>query len=306
LTIITAFASLVGPGSIAVFNLAVNLQTIPLTVIGMSYSVAAFPTLAQCYVKNEKEKFLEHIIIAGRHIIFWSFPVSVLFIVLRAQIVRVILGAGKFGWADTRLTAASLALLSLAIAAQGLMFLLVRAYYASGRQKTPLLINLFSSLFIASGSFLSLWFFKNFSSASSAFSRLLRVSDVSGSEMLVLPLIFSLGTVLNAIFLWIFFQKDFGQITQDLKKTLRDMFLTSLIVGFLSYVFLFVFSHVFNIRTFIGIFLQGFLAGILGISGGILTLILLKNEELAEIFSSLKRKFWKQVPVIAPEPEKLP
>ncbi len=306
MTVITAIASLLGPGSIAVFNLAANLQNIPLTVIGMSYGVAAFPTLAQFHIRNEKEKFLEHVIIAARHIIFWSFPVTVLFIVLRAQIVRVILGAGKFTWVDTRLTAASLAILSLAIVAQGLMFLLVRAFYAAGRTKIPLLINLISSVFVIAGSFIFLRIFENFENFRFFFTRLLRVSDMAGVEMLVLPFIFSLGTILNTFFLWIFFQKDFGQIGFTLKKSFTDALYASLALGVTSYVFLGVFARVFNMKTFAGIFLQGLFAGILGITAAIFVLIFLKNPELAENFSLLRRKLWKQAPIIAPEPEKLP
>lgn len=307
LTIITAIASLVGPGSIAVFNLATNLQTIPLTVIGVSYSVAAFPTLAQFYFKNEKENFLKHVSIAGRHIIFWSLPVSVLFIVLRAQIVRVILGVGKFTWADTRLTAASLALLSLAIAAQGMLFLLVRAYYAAGRTKKPLAINFCSSLFVVVGSFFFLEILKNFESVRYFLARLLRVSDVAGMEMLILPLVFSAGTILNAVFLWIFFQKDFGRISRELKRTLMEVLSASLIIGIISYVSLMIFGTLFDLKTFIGIFFQGFFAGISGISGGILTLFFLKNTELKETIFSLRRKLWKEeIPVVAAEPEKLP
>lgn len=306
LTAITAFASFLGAGSIAVFNLAVNLQTIPLSVIGMSYGVAVFPTLAQLHVKNEKEKFLEQIITATRHIIFWSLPITILFIVLRAQIVRVVLGAGAFGWADTRLTAASLALLSLAIVSQSLLFLFVRSFYAAGRTKTPLFINFFSSLFIIVGSFLALRVFQSFENARYLFSRLLRVEDVPGAEMLVLPFIFSLGTILNAFLLWIFFKRDFGRISGSLKKTLFDVFLTSLVIGFVTYIFLAVFAELFNLRTFLGIFFQGLFSGIFGIASGALVLRFLRNIELQEIISSFKQKLGKKIPLAAPEPEKLP
>ncbi len=307
LSVITALASVLGPGSIAVFNLAANLENIPLTVVGMSYGVAAFPTLTQFHVKNEKEKFMEHILIATRHIIFWAFPITILFIILRAQIVRVILGAGKFTWADTRLTAASLALLSLAIAAQCLMFLLTRAYYAAGRTKTPLLVNLFSSLLVVASSFLFLYVLKNFENFRYAFNHLLRVEDVPGAEMLGLPLIFSLGTILNTIFLWVFFQKDFGRIAGHLKKTFIDVSSASLVAGVFSYFSLIVFSRVFDLKTFMGIFSQGFFSGLLGIGAGIAVLLFLKNAELKEITASLRRKIWKkEIPVLASEPEKLP
>ncbi|MCF7835993.1 MAG: hypothetical protein K9M15_02635 [Candidatus Marinimicrobia bacterium] len=124
----TAIASLLAVGSIAVFNLASNLQTIPLGVIALSYSVAAFPSLARNVIKNEKEKFLFSVSSSFNHIVFWLMPFTVLFIVLRAQIVRVVLGAGVFSWADTRLTAATLALFSFSLFAQVVIFLLVRAF----------------------------------------------------------------------------------------------------------------------------------------------------------------------------------
>ena len=57
LIFITASASLLSAGSIAVFNLSFNLQSVPLAVIGMSYSVAAFPTLAKLFVNNKKGSF---------------------------------------------------------------------------------------------------------------------------------------------------------------------------------------------------------------------------------------------------------
>ncbi len=304
LTVITAFASLMSVGSIAVFNLAINLQAIPLTVIGMSYGIAAFPALSQFHVKNEREKFLEHVLIASRHIIFWSFPITVLFIVLRAQIVRVVLGAGAFTWADTRLTAASLAIFSLAIAAQGLMFLLVRAFYAAGRTKIPLLINSFSSLIVVGGAFLFFWLFKNFAGTQNFLTGLLRIKDVPGAEILVLPLVFSLGTIINTFLLLIFFQKDFGKIFSGIKKMVIEILFASVIMGVITYIFLALFAHIFDTRTFIGIFLQGFLSGLGGIGAGILVLRFLKNAELEEIVSSLK--IWKGAPVVVLEPEKLP
>jgi hypothetical protein len=53
--------------------------------------------------------------------------------------------------------------------------------------------------------------------------------------------------------------------------------------------------------------LQGFLAGIFGISGGIAILKFLKNKELEEIIDSLRRKIWKkEVSLVVSEPEKLP
>src|SRR3989338_10361777 len=110
------------------FNLEINIKLVRLSVIGLSYSVSAFPTMAALYVKNGTKDFLDHFSLALRHIIFWSLPATVLFIVLRAQIVRVVLGAGAFSLLDTLLTSAALLLLSLSILSQGLLMLYIRAF----------------------------------------------------------------------------------------------------------------------------------------------------------------------------------
>ncbi len=125
--------------------------------------------------------------------------------------------------------------------------------------------------------------------------------------MLLLPFIFSLGAILNALLLFAFFRKDFGEITAGFKKTIIDVSLASFAIGAAAYLFLFVFVGIFDTRTFIGIFLQGFTAGVGGIMAGFLVLKLLKNYELEEIIASLRRKIWKkEISVVAPEPEKLP
>src|SRR5690606_20597616 len=147
IVVLVAMATLLTPGSVSVFNFAFNLQSVPLAIIGVSYSVAAFPSLARFLSAGEMDKFKKQMLSAIRHIIVWSLPVIVLFIVLRAQIVRVILGAGEFGWTETRLTAAALSLFVLSVLAQNLVQLFIRAYYAKGETVKPLIINIFSAVF---------------------------------------------------------------------------------------------------------------------------------------------------------------
>ena len=108
---IISLASFLKGGSISVFNFAFNLQSVPLNIIGISYAVAAFPTLAKSFGSGKKDEFIGHLKEAARAIVFWSIPVIFLFVVLRAQIVRVILGSSNFSWDNTRLVAACLAIL---------------------------------------------------------------------------------------------------------------------------------------------------------------------------------------------------
>lgn len=304
LLVFVSFASLIGEGSISIFNFAFNLQSVPLSIIGVSYSVAAFPTLARMFSGGLRDAFVSQLLSAFRHIIFWSFPVLVLFIVLRAQIVRTVLGTGEFGWPETRLTAAALALFSVSVIAQSAILLLVRGYYAAGRTKAPLIINVFSSLFIIT---LALLFLKLFSL--SEFFRyfmesLFRISFVKGTAIIMLPLAFSLGTILNVLVLWYFFKKQFNIAKTALGDTLRHSFYGATVMGFVAYQMLGILDNVFDINTFWGIFMQGLLSGLFGIIAGIILLRLLDNKEIEEAGKSLRRRFWKRKP-IAPDQSEL-
>jgi len=293
LLFLISFASLMASGSIAVFNLSFNLQSVPLTIIGVSYSVAAFPTLAKMFSNGQKKDFLEQVLTASKHIIFWSFPAIVLFIILRAQIVRVILGSGEFDWADTRLTAAALALFAVSIAAQGLVLLFVRGYYAAGNTKKPLILNLISAGLVILFAFGLGKLFAGNPTFQYFIESILRVEGIEGTSVLMLPLGYSIALILNAIAFWVMFQKDFKSFSVSLSKTFFQSLSASIIMGFVSYEFLNVFDDLFDIDTFWGIFSQGLFAGIVGIATGVMMLVLLGNKEIGEVWKSLHSKFWR-------------
>ena len=276
----------------------------PLGIIGLSYAVAAFPTLTKSYASGQISEFKNHLQSATRAIIFWSLPVSFLFIVLRAQIVRVILGSGSFSWENTRLVAASLAVFSISIMSQGLIALFARAYYAGGNTKRPLFINFFSSCSIIALSFLFLYIFNHYLTFKYFIESILKVSDLAGTEILMLPLAYSFGTIINFILHWIFIKKDFAPTESFIAKTFFQSLGASFFLGLVAYLSLNIFSPIFGTTTFWGIFWQGFLSGLLGIIAAIFTLYLLKSEELKDITQALRTKFWR-AKILAPSQEGL-
>lgn len=290
---LVSFASLMTVGSISVFSFGLNIQSVPLSVIGVSYSLAAFPTLSRHFADKNLKAFVEQMATTARHIIFWSVPVTALFIVLRAQIVRVLLGTGRFDWNDTRLTAAALALFSLSAVFQSLMLLFVRAFYSAGHTRKPLIINLFSTgiLILCTYGLVKLFYFSP--DFRYFISSLLRVEDLPGTAVLMLPLGYSIGTILNGIIHWIGFEKDFGGFSKEVGRTLFQSISASVILGYVSYLGLNLFAPLFHTDSLVGIFLQGFMAGILGIIAGVIVLFLLKSRELAEAVSAIHSKFWK-------------
>jgi len=302
---LTALASSMAIGSIAVFQLAFNLQSVPLSVIGVSYSVAAFPTLARLYSKKQTEKFVLQVITATRHIVFWSLPIMALFIILRAQIVRSILGAGEFGWDDTRLTAAALAIFSVSVVAQSLILLFVRGYYAAGKTKVPVMVNTLSAISIVFFAHFLGTVFVEVPMVRYFFESLLRIDDIAGSAILVLPLAYSTGMVINVLVLWMLFKREFKiHSSKQLQKTFRHSLYSAVVMGVVAYYLLNVFDNIFDLDTFIGVFMQGLLSGVGGIMAGILLLKILKNEEYIEIQKALHHKFWKTKPLL-PDKENL-
>lgn len=294
-------ASTLKEGSISLFTFAYNLQSVPVGIIGISYSVAAFPILVKSFSMKDMDNFIGQIIFATKQIIFWSLPVIALLIVLRAQIVRVILGSHTFSWFDTRLTAAAVSLFVISLISQSLVLLFVRGYYAAGNTKKPLAVNVFSSFMVVIFAKILIFIFQYYPNVLSQLEIILRVKNVPGTIMLALPLAYAFGSLLNFFLIWFLFKKDF------LRSKNTGMFvcffhslISSITMGLVAYISLGFLDEVFNINTGSGIFLQGFISGIIGIIAGVLVLIILKNKELSDIWNALKHKFWRNR-VVAPE-----
>ena len=310
-TILTGAASLIASGSIAIVNLASNLQGIPITIIGLSYSVAAFPSLASFSIKKAKDSFAEHFQAAFRHILFWAMPFSVFLLVFRAQIVRVILGSGAFTWSNTRLTAAALFILSISVVFQSLFYLLVRAFYADGESWRPLIINVISGFFCLASAFWLLGVLGGDGSFVGIMKRVLDLSDIADVRVLAIPLGMLFGSLVNFILLSFSFWIIFGWFpAQGSSKDILQISFAALVGGAVAYGALRFFSLVFDLHTFFGIFFQGFFAGIIGILADVGILWILKNRELSEISASIKSSITEPKEtahqVAAPEPEKLP
>ncbi len=297
--IIIAFASLVGEGAISVFKLSSNLQAVPLAIIGVSYAVATFSNLTKYISENQRDKFIDQVTLSARQVIFWSMPVTVLFIVLRAQIVRVILGSGHFTWQDTRLVAASLAIFALSVVAQSMILLFARAYYAAGNTRKPLIMNFICSFGIVILAYVLVHFFNQLAPLKNLIETLLRVQGIPGTAVLMLPLAYSIGTIVNFILHWVHFKKDFENNQPFLRTAFFQSIFASIVIGMVTYIALGPLAKIFDLDKFIDFLLQGLIAGIIGIIAGGIVLSLMKNKEMLMIQETFKTKFWKTSPISA-------
>lgn len=297
-----SMASFMAVGSISILSFSINLQSVPLSIIGVSYSLAAFPTLSRRFRENNLEAFLQQMATTARFIIFWALPTTALFIVLRAQIVRVILGSGQFNWDNTRLTAAALALLVFSSLFQCLSLLFIRGFYSAGFTRKPFYINLASTIILVLGTWGLVKYFYISESFRYFIGSLLKVEDLSGTVVLMLPLGFSIGAIINGFLYMIMFEREFKGFSRDIMGTLFDCLGTSFIMGFVAYLGLNALAPFIKTDSLVGIFLQGALAGMLAVLVGTIVLVLLKNKEISVVWNVIRRKFWK-TEVIATDQE---
>jgi putative peptidoglycan lipid II flippase len=295
--VFVSLASRLTEGSISILNFAFNLQSVPLSIIGASYSLAAFPVLARHTARQEFREFRSFLSVAVRHIIFWSVPAMALFIMLRAQIVRVILGSGAFNWTDTRLTAACVALFAISVLAQGLSLLFIRAQYALGNTKIPVLVSFGSATLTV---LLAFFFGAVFSADSTLrffFESILRVENLPGTEVLAFPLAFSVGALFGTGLLYYSLKDSMREFIRDCSKTLVQVLSASVLMGQMIYLNLQFWSQFLNLNTFTGIFFQGALSALLGMFVFFLVLFGLQSTELEEIMASWRRRFTGVSPV---------
>ena len=297
LIVITAIASTLASGSIRVFNFAQNLQGVAVGLVGIPFATAAFPFFSRHFVQNEKEKFLETLNKTFSRILFLIIPLSVLIFLLRAQIVRLILGTsilgrGLFDWWDTRLTAASLGIFSFSLFASCLVPLLSRAFFAQQDTRTPVKIalgamglNIFLSFFLV-----KLLSYPNL--FQSVLTNFLKLQGIESIPVVGLPLALSLATVFQFFLLLLYLKRklsnlNFGKIYQNFSK----IFLASILMGIFTYLTLQIFALFLNTATFFGLLIQTVSAFLLGSFIYFLFSLLLKNPESEMILNFLKTKF---------------
>lgn len=139
--IIFAIASTLDSGARAVWQFADNLQHFPINIFGVSLALAAFPVFSEAFAENNLTMFKKVFSENFRRVLFFIIPVSIAVLLLRAQIVRLVYGAGQFDWEDTILTAETLGMFALSMFAQALIPLLARSFFAKQDTKTPVVIS---------------------------------------------------------------------------------------------------------------------------------------------------------------------
>ncbi|MBZ9578373.1 murein biosynthesis integral membrane protein MurJ [Patescibacteria group bacterium] len=295
LIVITALASTLIPGSIAIFNFSNNLQYFPVGIIGISFAIAAFPALSKTWVNGQKEKFSENFSSVFKQILFLIIPISLLIFLLRAQIVRLILGTGQFGWLETRLTAASLGIFSLGLFASSLVPLLARAFFSLQDTKTPVIIGIISIVLNVALCFLFTRFLLNFSNIFQEFLRnFLKLREIKNIQVLSFPLALSISGIFNFSLLFCFLNKKISYLRlREFLLSFWKIFISCFPMTFFTYFTLRIVANLVNMNTFFGVFFQTIAALLIGLFVYLLAAFFLKSPEFETFKSSILRRFQK-------------
>lgn len=268
LLIVTIFASTLVSGSLAAFTLATNIQSVPLGLFGIAFSLAAFPALAALAAKNDHAQFFRTLVETSLRILYFVLPLSAFIIIFRAEMIRVILGSGAFNWEDTITTFQVLGFLSLSLFAQSLAPLFVRAFFALENTRLPLYAALISEIVHLA-----------------LIPILLPHYQVVG-----LAIAFSLGAITN-FFLLYFFLRPRVPTWKDARIALPALkiFLATIAAGLVAQYSKTIFALAIDrLDTFAEVFMKLSLGLAIGMSTYILLSIWLKFPE----FENVKRFVW--------------
>lgn len=275
--IMVGFASTLAVGGISMFTFASNIQSFPIGLIGISFAVAAFPSLTAAAQSNKEEVFMKHIFQTLRTILIFILPLTIIFLLLRMQIVRVLLGSGAFDWTDTETTGDTLGFFALSLFAQCLIPLLTRGFFAKKDTKTPSLIAILGVVIAITFGYI--------------------LKPIFGIPGLALAISISSLTQLSLLFLLLTHHQktiDISALLQFLSILTGGSVAMAIVIQFLKTPV----SLLVNMDTGAGILTQGVITATIGLLCYLGILYLFRVEEVRIIKGQIKKKFFTKKPVI--------
>ncbi|MCH7551891.1 murein biosynthesis integral membrane protein MurJ [Patescibacteria group bacterium] len=273
LVVITALASTLAVGSIAVLSFASNLYFLPIGVVGISLATAAFPLLSRAAAKKDDAVFQENLLRTVRTIFFFIIPISGFMFLLRSHIVQLVLGAGE-------LTAAVFGAFALGVFYQALVPLFARAFYALKDTKTPTLIGIGAVISNVGIAFLLLWVFSFPNFIGTRIVSFFDVADIKDIRVLALPLAISVSVTIQGFLLALFLKRKIGLNMRKISGPLNRIGISGLVMGGASFLALKGAFLFLPLDTFLNVLLQVIFVVTVGITTYLIMAKILKVEEL--------------------------
>jgi hypothetical protein len=133
----TALASTLTPGSVSSVSFARNFQSVPVSLIGASFAIAAFPAMSAAAYAGDRAGFSRIFRSTLATISVLTIAAGVGLFVVSGLAIRVLLGGGAFDDTDIARTSAILAVFAISVPLESLTHLLSRAIYATRNTLLP-------------------------------------------------------------------------------------------------------------------------------------------------------------------------
>lgn len=140
LWIYNALASTLAPGSITIFNLARNFQSLPVSLFAIALATVIFPRLSEHFATTSQDKLVTLAERALRQLLFFTLPAAAGMVVVAPALVQTFLGNGKFDASAVHTTGLTLAIFAISIPIESTQHILARVFYAQHDTVTPVKI----------------------------------------------------------------------------------------------------------------------------------------------------------------------
>ncbi|MBI2453870.1 hypothetical protein HYV58_01685 [Candidatus Peregrinibacteria bacterium] len=137
----TRIALPLAAGSVTAVSFARNFQSVPVSLFGISFSVAVYPVLAAAVAKKNASDFLKSFKKSLRDILLLTIPSALGLYFLSEIPIRLFLGGGKFSDENILRTAHTLSLFALSIPTESAVHLLARSFYALKNTVIPVIMS---------------------------------------------------------------------------------------------------------------------------------------------------------------------
>jgi len=272
----TSLASRMASGTVRAYQQATTLYQMPINLIGIAISTAAFPEMSERIAQGRPDLFRKELRKVLQVIIWLALPVAIVMFFARGYIVSIIKVGGD------NLIASIFGIFAIVILLRCVFHIASRSFYAKQDTKTPMLVSL-GSIIIAVGC--ALWF---------TFGLNLGVYGLAWAQVIWAALeIIALFTIMN-IRIPKLFDRKFGM-------TILKMVVAAVIMGIETYIMVSIIGIQFDDQNILMVVPQLLLIGGISAVVYLIASYLLKLEEAKPVIDKIMKFFLPKPKVTTPK-----
>ena len=150
----TVISSGLAMGSVAILSFARNFQSVPVSIIGITFATTAFPVMAKAISDHSQTEFKKTLKNSFWLILAGSTLAAIVTFFIREPLIRIVLGGGAFSEEAIIKTSTMLGVFTLAMPTESLRHLFARAFYATKNTLVPVVLSITGLIIAVGGGYL--------------------------------------------------------------------------------------------------------------------------------------------------------